>query len=431
MIGPPAIAVLLYVGFSDVKPAVTGVSLAAQHDPKHISGIYFTRSGRILRALAQRTPGTFWIDGYPMVLSSQTRICWHRASLQFGATLTPNGQPATKPKASVACYEMDPHGWQGSAWLQYEGTEDAGANIAATRIDVWSQDSGAVNEPRKGEPLGSARHAPCSPGAMHELRYPHERPISVVCNAAVRDYIQRLLESSLKAPSSTGAARPEVNEDVKVYVVKPFRVGRNYDFEAVDGFLGGIDMYGWTFYRHPSAGTIVQQIVLRHDGTVLVPDTVLVHLKNEAECAALLSYSLATVHQQIIKHLERVQDYHPDGWSLSNKKNGSDNVKYSGRFMRRLNQKVLRLGIRRMYLAGYDIREAPFAWSVAAGKSIPEDTLRPSNSFPWYATYAAEYINRYYSDVNYSKLKRGEAEYGQFLQELRKADPGAFAPEKR
>ena len=33
----------------------------------------------------------------------------------------------------------------------------------------------------------------------------------------------------------------------------------------------------------------------------------------------------------------------------------------------------------------------------------------------------------YYKDVDYSKLKRGEAEYQQFLNELRKADPGAFA----
>ena len=34
---------------------------------------------------------------------------------------------------------------------------------------------------------------------------------------------------------------------------------------------------------------------------------------------------------------------------------------------------------------------------------------------------------RYYKDVDYGKLKKGEAEYQQFLDELRRADPEAFA----
>ena len=51
----------------------------------------------------------------------------------------------------------------------------------------------------------------------------------------------------------------------------------------------------------------------------------------------------------------------------------------------------------------------------------------PGKEIPWYAAYAFNYISQYYKDVDYSKLKRGEAEYQQFLQELRKADPEAFA----
>ena len=50
----------------------------------------------------------------------------------------------------------------------------------------------------------------------------------------------------------------------------------------------------------------------------------------------------------------------------------------------------------------------------------------PGKEIPWYAAYAFNYISQYYKDVDYSKLKRGEAEYQQFLQELRKADPEAF-----
>ena len=80
-----------------------------------------------------------------------------------------------------------------------------------------------------------------------------------------------------------------------------------------------------------------------------------------------------------------------------------------------------------MYLAGYDIRYAPFAWSVEQGKRIKSPADEPNKHMPWYATYAFNAIDQLYPNVDYSKLKRGEREYQQFLQELRKADPGAFA----
>ncbi len=421
----------LCLSFSGAYPVFAGMiaheDMTAQRGTEQISGTYFTRNKHVLRALVQRTSGTFWIDGYPITLSAQTQICGHRTALQFGATLTRNGQLVTQPEASVACRDVDPRGLDGGAWLQYEGSAVPNGKVAGTRIDVWGQDRAPVSRPRdNGSPVPD-RQAPCASGAPHELRYPHEDPISVVCDADVRGYIQHLLESLLRVPSSTEAAQAEANEDANVYVVKPFKVKRNYDFETIDGFVGSIDMYGWAFYRNPSAGSIVQQIIFRTDGTVLVPDTVLAHLNNEAECAALFSYELAIVHQRMIEHLERVQAYRPDRWSLNNEKNGSDNAKYTGRFIRNLNQKTMRLGINRMYETGYDIREAPFAWAAAQGKPVPKQVLRPNDSFPWYATYAVDYINRYYPNVDYSKLKRGAAEYRQFLGELRKADPGAFA----
>ena len=46
---------------------------------------------------------------------------------------------------------------------------------------------------------------------------------------------------------------------------------------------------------------------------------------------------------------------------------------------------------------------------------------------PWETAYAFDYISKFYSDVDYSRLKRGEKEYAQFLDALRKADLGAFA----
>ena len=82
-----------------------------------------------------------------------------------------------------------------------------------------------------------------------------------------------------------------------------------------------------------------------------------------------------------------------------------------------------------MYLAGYDIREAPYAWTVAQGKPVANPVINakhPDEQIPWYAAYAFDYISKYYRDVDYSKLKRGEREYQQFKEELRRVDPAAF-----
>jgi hypothetical protein len=97
--------------------------------------------------------------------------------------------------------------------------------------------------------------------------------------------------------------------------------------------------------------------------------------------------------------------------------------------MRNRDEQLLRIGIRQMYLAGYDIREAPFAWALAAGKPAVNpvvDSKHPDREIPWYAAYAFNYISQFYSDVDYSKLKRGRPEYAAFLKELRQADPSAF-----
>jgi hypothetical protein len=61
-----------------------------------------------------------------------------------------------------------------------------------------------------------------------------------------------------------------------------------------------------------------------------------------------------------------------------------------------------------------------------AGKPVSNPILNskhPDQEIPWYAAYAFNYISHYYQDVDYSKLKRGQREYQQFLQELYKADP--------
>jgi hypothetical protein len=152
------------------------------------------------------------------------------------------------------------------------------------------------------------------------------------------------------------------------------------------------------------------------DGMVMISGALLARLENDGQLSALLSYAITSIIQK--------QAYY--AWSILSSRTAAplEYISYPQE------EQQLRIGIRQMYLAGYDIREAPYAWAVAQGKPVNNPVVNskhPDKEIPWYAAYAFNYISQYYKDVDYSKLKRGEAEYQQFLQELRKADPEAFA----
>ena len=69
---------------------------AAKLRQHYSAGVYMTENGQLIRDLAGRTPGTYWIDGYQMTVSKDTRICWHDAPLQFGAVLNWAAQPVPR-----------------------------------------------------------------------------------------------------------------------------------------------------------------------------------------------------------------------------------------------------------------------------------------------------------------------------------------------
>ena len=153
------------------------------------------------------------------------------------------------------------------------------------------------------------------------------------------------------------------------------------------------------------------------NGIIIIADDVLANIRNKSQLVANMEYAISSVLQKqlYIQWLADIED---------------PNVLFSYVAYRR--EQALRLGIRQMYLAGYDIREAPFAWAVAQGKPVQNPIINskhPDQEIPWYAAYAFNYISHYYSDVDYSKLKRGEHEYQQFLQELYKADPSLPRPQ--
>ncbi len=170
----------------------------------------------------------------------------------------------------------------------------------------------------------------------------------------------------------------------------------------------------------PSAN---EGVVALPNGPILVPESTLAGINNEAQVASILSYAITSVlqkHSYITRYARPSNvvdfpsmDFSPFVLDLSK------------------SEQSLRIGIRQMYLAGYDIREAPFAGAGAQGKPVNNpviDSKHPDKEIPWYAAYAFNYISQYYKDVDYSKLKRGRADYQQFLKGLYKADPSLPRP---
>ena len=396
-----------------------------------LHGVYLTHDNQVLQALAKHTPGTYWIDGYQMAISNQTQICWHDAPLKFGPILSRDGQPIQRFEATSACESAPPGALSKRVWLQYIATQKYRflfsplMKVAASRIDVWNDASNGGRGFAPQTAVGPTWQTLCASASPHVLRYPREAPIDVVCDAKVNSYIGSVFSALLKPATITADVPTASREMPSFYVVKRFTVRQEFDFDTINGYLGYADDTGRTVYENPRAHSVMQEIVYAPDGTVLIPDTALAHLKNEAEFAALLTYALVATDQHLIERLFRVQRFKLKPWSTP--KDGGNNILYMGKFVLSFNEQVLRLGIQQMYLGDFDVRCAPLAWAVEQGKPIKRSLIVPDyKHMPWYATYAFNDISQFYSDVDYSKLKRGEKEYAAFLDELRKADPQAF-----
>jgi hypothetical protein len=407
---------------------------AVKSRQNHVTDVYLSRDAHILQALMRHTLGTNWIDGYRMTVTQQTQICWHDSALQFRPSLSRAGQPFSRVSINSPCETTPPAIAGTNVWLQYRGVQEIPYGqefefeVVATRIDVWKSDT-------RGNPPSSQSADPrpawktlCASPSPHELHYPNEDPIDVECDGKANSYVENIFSGLLKPSAITPDAPIAKEETPGFYIVKPFPVMRNYDFEAIDGSPAICGLQGTLCtYQHPHADSLVHEIVYAPDGTVLIPATALAYLKNEAELAALLSYSLVAADQHLIGRLFRVQHYMGGRWSFSGRRNGF----WIYQFVWNLNHQVMRLGLQQMYLAGYDIRYAPLAWAVEQGKHIKGSLMVPDyRRLPWYAAYGFNDISQLYGDVDYNKLKRGEKEYTQFLEELRQSDPQAFAEKK-
>lgn len=372
--------------------------------------------------------GNIWIDGFPMSLSGNTllsRIQPH-SILNFKIKGTqpipylqnnPNeGRPSEIPKKGDCAV--------------YRAEHSARGMIRMSSLAYWP-DCTSSEELRYTRKCDYDIHPPNyethRPGL---LVYKDSHPIQIVPGENVQKWVldlgKTLIPTGLPDQALLGI-------NFTFYLVRGFSANIGTFYVEATGSMPIYQLLRWeydssTFYSKPQQTAMVRTVVGAPDGTILIPDTVLTQLRSKSELAALISTAITSVIQRQSYHAKPKNmisnaiarasySYHSDNWEI-----GSWQT-----------TQALRIGIRQMYLAGYDIREAPFAWAVAQGKPVNNPVINskdPDKEIPWYAAYAFNYISQYYKDVDYSKLKRGRKEYQQFLQELRKADPGAFASQK-
>ena len=370
-----------------------------------------------------------WIDGYPMNLNKKTKFFAYQAPAFFNIRLKQIDM------VQVHAYSHKSHSnisfsdklLKPGTWITYQAFLKSNRTITATQLGLWPDFVG-IDEKKFLRLFASEIEAPnYEKHIAGSIQYKHGDAIKILPEQHVQEYISQLGTELLPQYQKQLAADDPTKIDFRFYVVYPFTDTPGNHFVEIDGAPPKFGFFARSHitYNSPQRNTRVQDVISMPNGVIIIPDITLVRMHSRAQLAALLSYAVTSVVQRqayiawrnVTSPRARRFNIHPS---------------YIYAFSYWQNEQALRIGIRQMYLAGYDIREAPFAWAVAQGKPVQNPIINskhPDQEIPWYAAYAFNYISHYYQDVDYSKLKRGEREYQHFLQELYKADPSLPRPQ--
>ena len=348
--------------------------------------------------------GKIWLDGYPMSVTSKTRFLAAPADTRIK---TNGSQIRAKPHSISPIPIFSENLLQSNTWVFYRAIRAADGSVFAVQLRLWPNQVN-IKEKKYWKQFTEKIQPPNYHSHVSgRIKFNHLKVIQILPNQAVQDLVSNLGMELIPPYQKKLSEADESKIHFRFYVVQS-TASALYNEALMVGGLRGL-----------KAPNFQDVVVAMPNGIILVPDSTLANLYNKAQLSAILSYAITAVLQ---KH----------AYITYNSPLPTDGASYlQGRFAILRSEQALRIGIRQMYLAGYDIREAPFAWAVAQGKPVNNPIINskhPDKEIPWYAAYAFNYISHYYKDVDYSKLKRGEKEYQQFLQELYKADPSLPHP---
>jgi hypothetical protein len=385
-----------------------------------------------------------WLDGYPVAISSQSMLVsepfgsvidlrFNRRSVEPSVALASKGKNLDESSLPLRANDLVLLDAQWSDISSDETSRSDGNVLVAEKVTYMSQyvaDSEHAFRAQFAPTVSLPNYQRQSVGT---IQYPGAPAIRIVPNHSIQDWIQNLGNSLTPKFERNLANSDPTKFHLSFYIVHTFPSRLGEFFVQDTPMTPQYQLLHWDkdavgYYKTPAKEAIVSWIISSPDGTVLIPDRVLPMFTNVAEIATMLSAAITAVLQK-----QEYQTWPPILVPNTFKRNairGSQTERLSINEWQ--NTQAIRVGIRQMFLAGYDIRQAPFAWAIALKQPVVNpmrEEKYPDDKIPWYSSYAFSYVSQYYSDVDYSKLKRGEAEYQQFLGELRKADPEAFSEE--
>ena len=380
--------------------------------------------------------GTLWMNGYPMTVIPKTKMLSAPSSTTFRYGLHLHWNGNLRIHANVASapnpkpFSVDQI--KTNTWGTYHATRASDGAITTSQFRLWPNHVGA-KEKAYLEETATVIHTPdYSRHIPGKVQLKDGEAAEIFPDQKVQDFVQNLGMEVVPQYQKHLRSADATKINFRFYVVPSWTVnpGNGLLNINIDGGLSKCNIIFSCTSNILRFIAPIKYIIAMPDGVILVPDSTLAVLQNKSQLAAILSYAVTSSVQKqayiawpLIMRLTATWNFRADPVGAGEPLPQSLGVW--------LNEQLLRIGIRQMYLAGYDIREAPFAWAVARSKPVNNPVINskhPDKEIPWYAAYAFNYISHYYKDVDYSKLKRGEKEYQQFLQELYKADPSLPHP---
>lgn len=322
------------------------------------------------------TTGTLWVAGYRLKVTSQTKL------------LSEDGK--SFPIRQIRT----------NTWAAFKAKRAPDGSLQAISLTFWSNTVTAdeVKFRDKSEPdIQEPDYATHTPG---KIKFHLQWTLTILPDKAVQDYVTRVGESLI----------PQYQKDLPTS--DPAKI--NFRFYAVE--------------RPSRWKEVLNDASATAGGVIIIPDNVLAVLDNEAQLSALLSNCIATtLDKQLYIHRGREKTQTALGWAsdfagLYGLPVGIGNGIAAKRLLLQINERASRTGLRYMLHAGYDLREAPFSWTVAANSRIqnpePIGVLPPALV---QSVMADLYFD--YPSTDYSQLRTNREAYHKMLAELRSAAP--------
>lgn len=398
-------------------------------------GAFLEEAPKTIESARDEDKAILWINGIPLEMSRTTTL----RVVAGGVTRHDlweqdigSGFISVYPRKRMKPADTQSNLLVPGVYVSYQAVGRTDRVPLATSLNIFP----SFDSKSEREFLDSDRPKIIEPDYVHgtsgtiELR--HGTRIEILANRPIQEYVGQLGAKVIPAYSrqrSSGMAMVVP----RFYVVRPFQISKGDKVDAIDGLLRDRCMARSPInpLEIPSFRGALHQVSELPNGIVLVPDTALLSLQNQAQLEFLLSVAAESVTQQ-------------QPFLIATKFSLGAMGQFTAPSALAQNQRMIRMAIRDELLAGYDILEAPFAFAAQLG--IGPDNPLVSNSteawlwpgpgadtegtnpdiFPWYGVYGFAYIEKYYSDRDYGSLKRGDAEYKQFLRDLSRADPEAF-----